>query len=405
VSYRRALWASTAIGIAGARFAAMPLCSRRSRSCRSISPCLRSVPPGPLIGMGAFSRSGRPWVGRALSTSIALVADNAQFHQPPSNFSRACFLVISRWSDIGGAVIGRGHDLLWDGVSGPAGRACVAHSLLIHWSAFGRDGSARRCTYRFAPFYSSPPATHRTGVGWRACTTFLILCGAFCSSADHLLPVALGTDGADLLNGHVRRTRSDGGGIINCAAIVGNWTCRSSSATGVRWRPSRVSMSAGAPSYCLLAPAIVLALEHQFSSCGWRWLVVNSAPTAAIPALGVHGYTHPFWFMRRPRLFLACADWSSEARWSVATPGFRKTGIEPLFYVAGCSLRCWHCACHGRRSLCIPVTKRSANRPRNELVPFKRGSRKRTRRFPRNVAVIHRSFGSMSGGVFLLETS
>jgi len=280
-SYAGAALGATAIGIAADRFGrkTMLLASLALVAVFTML-CARSASPAQLMVLRALAGLG---LGGALSTSIALVAENAAVHQRRAIVTRM-FLGFPVGAIVGGAVTaGVMTSLGWRGVF-LAGGVCAL--LLIPLVALGVTESASGA-HTASPVHSRRPLTELVS-GGRAWTTFL-----FCVSVLLMLltsyflvswiPTVL------TLNGMSAEHAAMAAVIINCGGIVGTLILSFIIGRKSPLAPVAVCLCSGAILIALLGHGIVSPGNTKFLLVFGVGLVVIGAQ-GCIPALGVHLY-------------------------------------------------------------------------------------------------------------------
>jgi MFS transporter, AAHS family, 4-hydroxybenzoate transporter len=280
-SYAGAAVGATAFGIAADRF------GRKTMLLASLAIvgvftmlCARSVNPGQLMALRAVAGLG---LGGALSTSIALIAENAAAHQRRAIVTRM-FLGFPIGAIVGGAATaGVMASLGWRGVF-LAGGICAV--LLIPLVAFGARESARG-TGTPARVHSRRPLIELVSDG-RAWITIL-----FCMSVFFMLltsnflvswiPTVL------TLNGMSPGHAAMGAVIINCGGIVGTLILSFMIGRRSPLAPVIVCLCSGAILIALLGHGIVWPGNARFLLVFAVGLLIIGAQ-GCIPAMGVHLY-------------------------------------------------------------------------------------------------------------------
>jgi MFS transporter, AAHS family, 4-hydroxybenzoate transporter len=278
-SYAGAALGATAMGIAADRF------GRKTMLLASIALvtvftmlCARSANPAQLMVLRALAGLG---LGGALSTSIALVAENAAVHQRRAIVTRM-FLGFPVGAIVGGAVTaGVMTSLGWRGVF-LAGGVCAL--LLIPLVALGVTESASGTA---SPVHSRRPLTELVS-GGRAWTTFLFCVSVFLMLLTSYflvswIPTVL------TLNGMSAEHAAMGAVIINCGGIVGTLILSFIIGRKSPLSPVAVCLCSGAILIALLGHGIVSPGSTKFLLVFGVGLVVIGAQ-GCIPALGVHLY-------------------------------------------------------------------------------------------------------------------
>ncbi len=280
-SYTGAALGATAIGIAADRFGrkAMLLASLGLVGVFTML-CAGSANPAQLMMLRAVAGLG---LGGALSTSIALIAENAAVHQRRAIVTRM-FLGFPVGAIVGGAVTaGVMSSLGWRGVFLGGG---VCALLLIPLVAFGvtESASGARTASRV---HSRRPLTELVS-GGRAWSTVLFCVGVFLMLLTSYflvswIPTVLTLNG--MSPGHAAMAAV----VINCGGIVGTLIL-----SFIIGRKSPLASVVG----CLCSGAILIALlGHGIVWPGnAKFLLVFAVglliigAQGCIPALGVHLY-------------------------------------------------------------------------------------------------------------------
>jgi len=280
-SYAGAALGATAIGIAADRF------GRKTMLLASLALvgvftmlCARSVNPAQLMVLRAVAGLG---LGGALSTSIALIAENAPVLQRRATVTRM-FLGFPVGAIVGGAVTAAVMSFLgWRGVFLGGG---VCALLLIPLVAFGVTESESGAPAA-ARVHSRRPLTELVS-GGRAWSTVL-----FCASVFLMLltsyflvswiPTVL------TLNGMVPGHAAMAAVVINCGGIVGTLILSFIIGRRSPLSPVVVCLCSGAILIALLGHGILWPGNAKFLLVFAVGLAVIGAQ-GCIPALGVHLY-------------------------------------------------------------------------------------------------------------------
>jgi MFS transporter, AAHS family, 4-hydroxybenzoate transporter len=292
-SYAGAALGATAIGMAADRFGrkTMLLASLALVAVFTML-CARSANPVQLMVLRALAGLG---LGGALSTSIALVAENAAVHQRRAVVTRM-FLGFPIGAIVGGALTaGVMSSLGWRGVF-LAGGVCAL--LLVPLVAFGVTesvGGAQIAGGRHiaggaqiaARVHSRRPLTEMVSGGRRWMTVlfcvsvFLMLLTSYFLVS--WIPTVL------TLNGMSAEHAAMGAVIINCGGIVGTLILSFIFGSKSPLAPVAVCLCSGAILIALLGHGIVWPGSSKFLLVFAVGLAVIGAQ-GCIPALGVHLY-------------------------------------------------------------------------------------------------------------------
>jgi MFS transporter, AAHS family, 4-hydroxybenzoate transporter len=280
-SYAGAALGATAIGMAADRFGrkTMLLASLALVAVFTLL-CARSANPAQLMVLRALAGLG---LGGALSTSIALVAENAAVHQRRVIVTRM-FLGFPIGAIVGGAVTaGVMSSLGWRGVF-LAGGVCAL--LLIPLVAFGVTESAGGAQIA-ARVHSRRPLTEMVS-GGRAWVTLLFCVSVFLMLLTSYflvswIPTVL------TLNGMSPEHAAMAAVIINCGGIVGTLILSFIFGRKSPLAPVAVCLCAGAILIALLGHGIVWPGSTKFLLVFAVGLLIIGAQ-GCIPALGVHLY-------------------------------------------------------------------------------------------------------------------
>jgi len=280
-SYAGAALGATAIGIAADRFGRkMMLLASLALVGVFTMLCARSVNPAQLMVLRAVAGLG---LGGALSTSIALIAENAPVLQRRATVTRM-FLGFPVGAIVGGAVTAAVMSFLgWRGVFLGGG---VCALLLIPLVAFGVTESESGAPAA-ARVHSRRPLTELVS-GGRAWSTVL-----FCASVFLMLltsyflvswiPTVL------TLNGMVPGHAAMAAVVINCGGIVGTLILSFIIGRRSPLSPVVVCLCSGAILIALLGHGILWPGNAKFLLVFAVGLAVIGAQ-GCIPALGVHLY-------------------------------------------------------------------------------------------------------------------
>jgi MFS transporter, AAHS family, 4-hydroxybenzoate transporter len=280
-SYAGAALGATAIGIAADRFGrkTMLLASLALVAVFTML-CARSANPAQLMVLRALAGLG---LGGALSTSIALVAENAAVHQRRVIVTRM-FLGFPIGAIVGGAVTaGVMSSLGWRGVF-LAGGVCAL--LLIPLVAFGVTESAGGA-HIASRVHSRRPLAELVS-GGRAWITFLFCVSVFLMLLTSYflvswIPTVL------TLNGMSAEHAAMAAVIINCGGIVGTLILSFIIGRKSALAPVAVCLCSGAILIALLGHGIVWPGNAKFLLVFAVGLLIIGAQ-GCIPALGVHLY-------------------------------------------------------------------------------------------------------------------
>src|SRR5258708_10967342 len=280
-SYAGAAVGATAIGIAADRF------GRKTMLLASLALvgiftmlCARSANPAQLMMLRALAGLG---LGGALSTSIALIAENAAVHQRRAIVTRM-FLGFPIGAIVGGALTaGVMSSLGWRGVF-LAGGACAL--LLIPLVAFGVTESASGA-HTASRVHSRRPLTELVS-GGRAWITVLFCVSVFLMllTSNFLvswIPRLL------TLNAIPPHHAPLSAVIINCGGIVGTLILSFIIGRKSPLAPVVVCLCSGAILIALLGHGIVWPGHEEFLLVFAVGLLIIGAQ-GCIPALGVHLY-------------------------------------------------------------------------------------------------------------------
>jgi len=280
-SYAGAALGATAIGIAADRF------GRKTLLLGSLALvgiftmlCARSANPAQLMALRAVAGLG---LGGALSTSIALIAENAAVHKRRATVTRM-FLGFPIGAIVGGAVTAEVMSSLgWRGVF-LAGGVCAL--LLIPLVAFGVTESAG-AAHTASRIHSRRPLAELVSAG-RAWITFLFCVSVFLMLLTSYflvswIPTVL------TLNGMSAERAAMAAVIINCGGIAGTLILSFIIGRKSPVAPVVVCLCAGAILIALLGHGIVWPGNTKFLLVFAVGLAVIGAQ-GCIPALSVHLY-------------------------------------------------------------------------------------------------------------------